>query len=90
MVKRFVSSIKKKIFLNILERKQYQYQFVEQDQKYHVVVPYLDLKEFKECHAKRIHSLGITVEALVDFANKHDCWHMKTQDVVRDIIVTSN
>ena len=82
-----VSSIKKKIFLNILERKQYQYQFVEQDQKYHVVVPYLDLKEFKERHAKRIHSLGITVEALVDFANKHDCWHMKTQDVVRDIIV---
>jgi hypothetical protein len=38
-------------------------------------------------HADRIHSLGITTEALIAFAHKHDCWNWTTTRVVRDIIV---
>ena len=38
-------------------------------------------------HNLRIHALGIRVDALVAFAFDHDCWNMKTRDVVRDIIV---
>ena len=52
----------------------------ESIQQCHVVVPCLELQEFKELHARRIHGLGITVEALIEFAYKHDCWQMKTQD----------
>ena len=63
----------------ILEQKKYEY--VEQDQKCHVVIPCLELKEFKDCHAKRIHGLGITIEALVEFAYKHDCWNWPTYNV---------
>jgi hypothetical protein len=69
----------------ILERENYQY--VEQDQKCHVVIPCLELKEFKNCHARRIHGLGITTEALIAFGYKHDCWNWPTYKVMRDIIV---
>ena len=37
-------------------------------------------------HADRIHALGITTEALIAFAYKHDCWLWPTWQVVRDII----
>jgi hypothetical protein len=67
-----------------LEREKYEY--VEQDQKCHVVIPCLELKEFKDCHAERIQGLGITIEALVAFAYKHDCWNWPTYKVMRDII----
>ena len=69
----------------ILEREKYEY--VEQDQKCHVVIPCLELKEFKNCHARRIHGLGITIEALIAFGYAHDCWNWPTYKVVRDIIV---
>jgi hypothetical protein len=69
----------------ILEQEKYEY--VEQDQKCHVVLPCLELKEFKNCHARRIHGLGITIKALINFAYKHDCWNWTTTRVVRDIIV---
>jgi len=55
--------------------------------KRRVVIPCLELKEFKDCHAKRIHGLGITIEALIAFAYKHDCWNWPTYKVMRDIIV---
>ena len=38
-------------------------------------------------HNRRIHSLGIRVEALIAFAYAHDCWDWTTRRVVRDIIV---
>lgn len=38
------------------------------DPKRRVVIPCLELQEFKDCHAKRIQGLGITVEALIAFA----------------------
>jgi ankyrin repeat protein len=38
-------------------------------------------------HAERIHNLGITIEALIAFAYKHNCWNWPTWKVVRDIIV---
>jgi ankyrin repeat protein len=69
----------------ILEREKYEY--VEQDQKCHVVIPCLELKEFKNCHARRIHNLGITSEALIAFGYKHDCWNWPTYKVMRDIIL---
>jgi hypothetical protein len=69
----------------ILEREKYEY--VEQDQKCHVVIPCLELQEFKNCHARRIHGLGITVEALIAFGYKHDCWNWPTYKVMRDIII---
>jgi hypothetical protein len=50
-------------------------------------LPTLELQEFKNCHARRIHGLGITIEALIDFAYKHDCWNWPTYKVMRDIIV---
>jgi len=37
--------------------------------------------------AKKIHSLGIRVEALIAFASAHDCTEWPTWRVVRDIIV---
>jgi hypothetical protein len=69
----------------ILEQEKYEY--VEQDQKCHVVIPCLELKEFKNCHARRIHGLGITIQALIAFGYKHDCWNWPTYKVMRDIIV---
>jgi len=41
----------------------------------------------REKHATRIHALGITTEALIQFAYAHDCWNWPTWKVVRDIIV---
>jgi ankyrin repeat protein len=38
-------------------------------------------------HAERLRNLGITIEALIAFAYKHDCWNWPTWKVVRDIIV---
>jgi ankyrin repeat protein len=67
--------------------KQEKYQYVEQDQKCLVVLPCLELQEFKSCHARRIHGCGITIEALIDFAYKHNCWNWPTYKVMRDIIV---
>jgi hypothetical protein len=66
---------------------QEKYEYVEQDQKYLVVLPCLELKEFKDCHARRIHGLGITIEALIDFAYRHDCWNWPTSKVMRDIVL---
>ena len=32
-------------------------------------------------HAIRLHHLGITTAALIAFAYRHNCWHMKTEEV---------
>merc|ERR1712166_741920 len=50
-------------------------------------IPCLELQEFKDCQAKRIQGLGITIEALIAFAYKHDCWNWPTYKVMRDIIL---
>merc|ERR1712166_1437548 len=38
-------------------------------------------------HARRLHSLGIRLSALIAFAYAHDCWDWPTWMIVRDIIV---
>ena len=35
-------------------------------------------------HAIRLHHLGITTAALIAFAYRHNCWHMKTEEVCRE------
>lgn len=67
---------------------QEKYQYVEQEQKYHVVIPCLELKEFKDCHARRIHGLGITTEALIEFGYKHNCWNWPTCKVMRVVTLS--
>ena len=37
-------------------------------------------------HVTKMHSLGMTIEALVEFAYAHDCWELPTWKVVDDII----
>merc|ERR1712166_1720279 len=37
-------------------------------------------------HVTKMHSLGMTIEALVEFAYAHDCWELPTWKVVEDII----
>ena len=32
-------------------------------------------------HTIRLHHLGITTAALIAFAYRHNCWHMKTEEV---------
>ena len=71
---------------DFLEREKYQY--VEHDQKCLVVLPCLELKEFKDCHAQRIQGLGITITALIAFAYEHDCWNWPTYKVMRPLFFT--
>lgn len=43
-------------------------------------------EDIKRAHAQRLHSYGISVEALLMFTFAHNCWEKNTEDVVRDII----
>jgi hypothetical protein len=59
----------------------------EEERKAKVAIEEDRIQAERQPHAERIHSLGITIEALIAFAYKHDCWNWPTWKVVRDIIV---
>jgi hypothetical protein len=59
----------------------------EEEQKAKIAIQEDRIQVEIQSHAERIHSLGITIEALIAFAYKHDCWLWPTWQVVRDIVV---